>query len=140
MSFTYPLELVRTRMAFRICDGASCDPYSTVSSCLRDTVRRNGFLGLYTGVGATLLGALPFEGIKFGTNDFLKQRLPRGEDGRLAAPILGLPILGLPVSGLPILGLPVLGLPILGLPILGLPILGLPYPPTPTRPAPLASL
>jgi len=34
------------------------------------------------GVTATLVGAIPFEGIKFGANEFFKQRLPRGADGR----------------------------------------------------------
>jgi len=89
VTFTYPLELVRTRMAFRICDAAECQIYSSVGRCLSDTVRRNGLIGLYAGVGATLLGALPFEGIKFGANDFMKQRLPRSEDGK-SAPVWSL--------------------------------------------------
>ena len=67
--FTYPLELVRTRMAFRICDDLACAPYSSVWSTLRSVVASSGVLGLYAGVGMTLIGVLPFEGIKFGAYD-----------------------------------------------------------------------
>eukprot|EP00908_Phaeocystis_cordata_P021370 Transcript_3721.p4 GENE.Transcript_3721~~Transcript_3721.p4 ORF type:complete len:182 (-),score=86.44 Transcript_3721:196-741(-) len=79
---TYPLELVRTRMSFRICAGGTCDPYPTLRGTLRAVFRRDGFLGLYAGVAATLVGALPFEGLKFGFLEFFKQRLPKGVDGR----------------------------------------------------------
>jgi len=81
---TYPLELVRTRMAYRICDSLSCADYSSVWSTLRSVVSTNGVLGLYNGVGMTLIGALPFEGIKFGLYDTLNSRLPRDEQGRVA--------------------------------------------------------
>ena len=33
-------------------------------------------------MAATLVGALPFEGLKFGFLEFFKQRLPKGVDGR----------------------------------------------------------
>lgn len=66
---TYPLELVRTRMAYRICDVMACEAYSSVWSTLRNVVKETGPIGLYAGVGMTLLGTLPFEGIKFGLYD-----------------------------------------------------------------------
>lgn len=66
--FTYPLELVRTRMAYRICNDV-CSPYNSVWSTLTAVLATGGPLSLYAGVGMTLLGVLPFEGIKFGTYD-----------------------------------------------------------------------
>jgi len=78
---TYPLELVRTRQAYRICDDL-CLVTQTISSTLRDVVASKGLLGLYSGVGATLIGALPFEGIKFGLYDTLRATLPKTEDGK----------------------------------------------------------
>tara|TARA_B110001452_G_scaffold167874_1_gene140255 strand:+ start:194 stop:1177 length:984 start_codon:yes stop_codon:yes gene_type:complete len=86
---TYPLELVRTRMAFRICDAATdasavSAAHATVYSTLAGIVARDGLLGLYAGVGATLVGGPVFEGIKFGVHDFIKQRMPSDADGRHA--------------------------------------------------------
>lgn len=81
---TYPLELVRTRMAYRICDPISCEAYATVWSTLRSVVRETGPIGLYAGVGMTLIGSLPFEGIKFGLYDAIKTWVPRDADGRIS--------------------------------------------------------
>jgi len=78
---TYPLELVRTRQAYRICDDL-CLATTTISSTLRDVVSSRGLIGLYAGVGATLIGALPFEGLKFGAYDLLRSKLPTTEDGK----------------------------------------------------------
>ena len=70
------------RMAFRICEDMACDAYASVLSTMRSVVSANGPLGLYGGVGATLIGALPFEGVKFGAYDLLKQILPKTDDGK----------------------------------------------------------
>lgn len=79
---TYPLELVRTRMAFRICTDEAEMAYRTLGGSLRQVFNQEGVQGLYAGMAATLVGALPFEGIKFGANEFFRQRLPHGSDGR----------------------------------------------------------
>ena len=42
--------------------------------------RQEGFRALYRGITPTLLGALPYEGIKFGAYDVLKRQ--SGEHGR----------------------------------------------------------
>lgn len=47
-------------------------------------VTTTGPLGLYAGVGMTLIGALPFEGIKFGLYDLFNQLLPRDANGKAA--------------------------------------------------------
>lgn len=44
---TYPLELVRTRMAYQLCDGRRCTSYNSVVSTLRSAVATGGPLGLY---------------------------------------------------------------------------------------------
>ena len=86
---TYPLELVRTRMAFRILKiggaagraagdtAASPEPYATVGGTLMSILASDGLAGLYSGMGATLFGSLPFEGLKFGLYTWLRNRMPR---------------------------------------------------------------
>lgn len=49
------------------------------------TVREEGFWALYKGVTPTLIGALPYEGIKFGTVGFLDTLLPA--DSLSASPV-----------------------------------------------------
>jgi hypothetical protein len=78
---TYPLELARTRMAYRIQDGST--QYNNLISTFRAVIASDGLLGLYSGVWATLLGVLPFEGIKFGLYDILKSALPRNSLDKL---------------------------------------------------------
>ena len=43
---TYPLELVRTRMAFRICTDETALAYRTLTSSLRQVLSQEGALGL----------------------------------------------------------------------------------------------
>ena len=43
---TYPLELVRTRMAFRICTDEAALAYRTLTSSLRQVLSQEGALGL----------------------------------------------------------------------------------------------
>lgn len=41
------------------------------------TVKNEGVAGLYRGVTPTLIGALPYEGIKFWSYDLFKSKLPK---------------------------------------------------------------
>ncbi len=108
---TYPLDLVRTRLAYglegaggnaaaeRRLSGAaaSAGPGSaaaaalqqqaarqqghhhaaTIRSVLANTVRQEGLLGLYRGIGPTLCGILPYAGLKFYVYQSLKQQYRR---------------------------------------------------------------
>lgn len=74
---TYPLDLVRTRVSGYIGRDA---PYSGITSTFLRTFREEGFRALFRGVGPTLVGAIPYEGIKFGSYDLLTQLLPRDID------------------------------------------------------------
>lgn len=74
---TYPLDLIRTRMAGRLCSGDLCLPYNTWWETAKFTVQNEGVRGLYRGVSPTLIGAFPYEGIKFWSYDYFKARLPK---------------------------------------------------------------
>ena len=79
---TYPLDLVRTRLAWRtsgIEAGAksATQPQSqvqrsTMAGILGSLARREGIPGLYKGVGPTLLGIFPYAGLKFFVYQYLK--------------------------------------------------------------------
>ena len=72
---TYPLDLARGRisgkLASRASDGVVKKEYKGIVSTILLTIREEGFGALYKGVTPTLIGALPYEGIKFGTVGFL---------------------------------------------------------------------
>eukprot|EP00939_MAST-03C_sp_MAST-3C-sp1_P003715 g3715.t1 len=75
---TYPLDLARTRITSQVANvGQDVTKYVSIRGTLLSTVQREGFWALYRGMGPTMMGALPYEGIKFGCYDVLKQRLPR---------------------------------------------------------------
>lgn len=101
---TYPLDLVRTRLAYQSESGkrhsndvlvndranshatASTStlppksqrflpqtPTSTIRGVIASTLKQEGFLGLYRGIGPTLAGILPYAGLKFYVYQSLKQ-------------------------------------------------------------------
>jgi len=61
---TYPLDLVRTRRAGIL--GGRNVRYSSIHSTVITIVSKNGPLGLYNGASVTMLGAIPYEALKFG--------------------------------------------------------------------------
>jgi len=77
---TYPLDFARGRisgkLASRASDGVVKKEYKGIVSTILLTVREEGFWALYKGVTPTLIGALPYEGIKFGTVGFLDSLFP----------------------------------------------------------------
>lgn len=77
---TYPLDFARGRisgkLASRASDGAVKKEYKGMVSTILLTVREEGFWALYKGVTPTLIGALPYEGIKFGTVGLLDALFP----------------------------------------------------------------
>ncbi|GMH44309.1 hypothetical protein BSKO_12243 [Bryopsis sp. KO-2023] len=86
---TYPLDLVRTRLA---CMSEVRENHGlakqwtwaerlTIREVVADVLKKEGVLGLYRGVGPTLLGILPYAGLKFYIYQTLKQRyrLSRGD-------------------------------------------------------------
>lgn len=71
---TYPLDFARGRIA-----GKLGSEYGGLVKTITLTVRDEGFLALYKGVTPTLLGAMPYEGIKFGTVGLLERLFPAEE-------------------------------------------------------------
>ena len=82
---TYPLDIVRTRLAY-ISEGGSIPvergsappsvpmgQHMTIRTVLRDTLTREGIRGLYRGIGPSIYGILPYAGLKFFVYQDLKQ-------------------------------------------------------------------
>ncbi|XP_061353714.1 uncharacterized protein LOC133298439 [Gastrolobium bilobum] len=67
-SATYPLDLVRTRLAAQ----RSTIYYRGISHAFSTICREEGFLGLYKGLGATLLGVGPSIAISFSVYESLR--------------------------------------------------------------------
>ncbi len=102
--FTYPLDLVRTRLAFMTEERSVSSMTSTttrssttaitssasswarpsvvgrwpsITGVLTTTLRNEGVRGLYHGVGPSMYGILPYAGLKFYVYQVLKQRWQR---------------------------------------------------------------
>uniref|UniRef100_A0A5B6ZK47 Mitochondrial substrate carrier family protein B-like n=1 Tax=Davidia involucrata TaxID=16924 RepID=A0A5B6ZK47_DAVIN len=67
-STTYPLDLIRTRLAAQ----RSAIYYRGIRHALQTICRDEGFLGLYKGLGATLLGVGPSIAISFSVYEALR--------------------------------------------------------------------
>ncbi len=66
---TYPLDLVRGRLAASI---GTNTRYHGIVQTFTTTLKEEGFRALYRGMGPSLVGAFPYEGIRFGVYDYLK--------------------------------------------------------------------
>lgn len=76
---TYPLDFARGRISGKLAQKGVNKEYNGIIRTVIVSVRDEGFLALYKGVTPTLLGALPYEGIKFGTVGFLERTFPTEE-------------------------------------------------------------
>uniref|UniRef100_A0A7N0VCN7 Mitochondrial carrier protein n=1 Tax=Kalanchoe fedtschenkoi TaxID=63787 RepID=A0A7N0VCN7_KALFE len=84
---TYPLDLARTKLAYQVGDTRrslttgmrtiNAQPaYSGIKDVLRSVYCDGGVRGLYRGVGPTLIGILPYAGLKFYIYEELKTHVP----------------------------------------------------------------
>ena len=93
VSITYPLDLVRTRLAYatevsvekpmtenshntqqkQVFKSKTARAAHSISGVFLTTVRGEGWRGLYHGVGASMYGILPYAGLKFFVYQHLKQ-------------------------------------------------------------------
>lgn len=85
---TYPLDLVRGRIAGKLGQSRTQKTYRGVGQTLLLTVRDEGIAGLYKGVTPTLVGALPYVGIQFGTVGFLETLVRDNHDNNYWNPSL----------------------------------------------------
>ncbi|KVH93944.1 Adenine nucleotide translocator 1 [Cynara cardunculus var. scolymus] len=83
--FTYPLDLVRTKLAYQVVDtpklngkGAMTSEhvYKGIKDCFSKTYREAGMRGLYRGVAPSLFGIFPYSGLKFYFYEEMKSRVP----------------------------------------------------------------
>ncbi|OMO67332.1 Endoplasmic reticulum-adenine nucleotide transporter [Corchorus capsularis] len=86
--FTYPLDLVRTRLAFQVVSppkinvqgiAGSDQVYKGILDCFSKTYRGSGLRGLYRGVAPSLYGIFPYAGLKFYFYEEMKRHVPEGQ-------------------------------------------------------------
>lgn len=79
---TYPLDFARGRITGKLAPadgGVKKKHYNGIIRTMAVTVKDEGVLALYKGITPTLLGAMPYEGIKFGTVGVLERMFPSDE-------------------------------------------------------------
>ncbi|KAI4377779.1 hypothetical protein MLD38_015357 [Melastoma candidum] len=83
--FTYPLDLVRTKLAYQVVDTSnlaikgmhfSDQAYRGILDCFSKTLRESGVRGLYRGVAPSLYGIFPYAGLKFYFYEEMKSHVP----------------------------------------------------------------
>ena len=73
---TYPLDLARGRISGKLKIKGDTRHYNGIINTVIVTAKEEGFTALYKGVKPTVLGAMPYEGIKFGTVGLLESIFP----------------------------------------------------------------
>lgn len=83
--FTYPLDLVRTKLAYQVVGSAKSNVkglfhseqvYKGIVHCFSKTYKDCGLRGLYRGVAPSLYGIFPYAGLKFYFYEEMKRRVP----------------------------------------------------------------
>lgn len=84
---TYPLDLARTKLAYQFTDTEgnlqrgsrsfhARPEYSGIKNVIQTVYKEGGVRGLYRGIGPTLIGILPYAGLKFYIYEKLKRHVP----------------------------------------------------------------
>jgi hypothetical protein len=73
---TYPLDLARGRITGKLAGPGGKKHYKGIVNTVVVTAKEEGVRALYKGITPTLLGAMPYEGIKFGTVGLLEWAFP----------------------------------------------------------------
>ncbi|XP_076911614.1 mitochondrial carrier protein CoAc2-like [Bidens hawaiensis] len=83
--FTYPLDLVRTKLAYQVVDAPKLNvkgamgsehAFGGIRDCFARTYKEAGMRGLYRGVAPSLYGIFPYAGLKFYFYEEMKSRVP----------------------------------------------------------------
>ncbi|KAL2930121.1 Mitochondrial carrier protein CoAc2 [Bienertia sinuspersici] len=83
--FTYPLDLVRTKLAYQVVESANSNVkklihreqlYRGIRDCFSLTYKESGLKGLYRGVAPSLYGIFPYAGLKFYFYEEMKSHVP----------------------------------------------------------------
>jgi hypothetical protein len=89
-ALTYPLDFARGRISGKLATASGKKEYGGIIQTVVLTVKDEGVRALYKGVTPTILGAMPYEGIKFGTVGLLENLFPkkRGAEEGTSTPVL----------------------------------------------------
>lgn len=83
--FTYPLDLVRTKLAYQVVGSSNVNAkglihheqlYKGIRDCFSVTYKDAGLKGLYRGVAPSLYGIFPYAGLKFYFYEEMKRHVP----------------------------------------------------------------
>lgn len=83
--FTYPLDLVRTKLAYQVVGTPKLnvkgiipyeEAYKGILDCFSKTYKGAGIRGLYRGVAPSLYGIFPYSGLKFYFYEEMKSHVP----------------------------------------------------------------
>ncbi|XP_076073986.1 solute carrier family 25 member 16-like [Mytilus galloprovincialis] len=69
VSITYPLDIIRARIAFQVTGDHLCIGLTETAGCI---IKQDGIMGLYRGMTPTLLGMIPYAGTTFFSFETLK--------------------------------------------------------------------
>lgn len=78
--FTYPLDLVRTKLAYQVVGSSKLNGeqlYRGISHCFSNIYKDAGIRGLYRGVAPSLYGIFPYSGLKFYFYEEMKRHVPQ---------------------------------------------------------------
>ncbi|KAF8025731.1 hypothetical protein BT93_F2537 [Corymbia citriodora subsp. variegata] len=87
---TYPLDLARTKLAYQVMDSYSCENRHSrprrlkLRNIFRDVYREGGVRAFYRGIGPTLVGILPYAGLKYYIYEELKLKIPEDRQDSIA--------------------------------------------------------
>jgi len=73
---TYPTEYVKTQL--QLDERANPPKYNGMMDCAKQTVRTNGFFGLYRGLSVLLLGSIPKAAVRFGAQQYASNKIHDG--------------------------------------------------------------
>lgn len=76
-TLVYPLIYVRTVLG---ADLGKEKKYNGMVDCLKKTIKANGFISLYNGIGPSTIGIVVYRGAQFGLQDILKAFNPYQKD------------------------------------------------------------
>lgn len=71
LTFVYPLDYARTRLASDV--GSGKKTFEGLGDCIKKTAKGpQGVMSLYNGFGVSVAGIIPYRGVQFGLNDTFK--------------------------------------------------------------------
>ncbi|KAL1547742.1 Mitochondrial carrier protein CoAc2 [Salvia divinorum] len=95
--FTYPLDLVRTKLAYQVVESSKTAVqrharkdiiYNGIRDCFSQIYKEAGMRGLYRGVAPSLYGIFPYAGLKFYFYEEMKRHVPEDRKKDIAVKLV----------------------------------------------------